>query len=390
MAYPTLAMLGILTMSSMAVFTVSVLAPVAAPEMGLDATLIGVWMAFAYLTAMFVGTFTGSLVERLGAIRVCQFTLLTAGGGLTAFAMATPAAALLSALLLGCAYGTFNPASAHVLAGLGSEKSRPFIFSVKQSGVPLGGMLAGSLVPLLTATLGWRTSVLVVASFSLLVVAAIQPLRARFDVSLRPSRLSFRTSVINPLRRTLGDPVLRRFAIVAFCFATGQITAAAFLVTYYVESLGYSLIVAGATFAFAQAGAVCGRLVFGAIAERFLSSTTVLAILGFVVSLVLVATAFMTPQWPPGMVIALGIALGASSMGWNGVLLARVAALAPLGRASEITGGLQFVMFGAVLLVPPLFGALVESAGGYSGPFMALALFGLTGAGLCLSIRFKS
>ncbi|MGI9334888.1 MAG: MFS transporter [Gammaproteobacteria bacterium] len=388
-AYPTLAMLGILTMSSMAVFTVSVLAPVAAPDLGLDATLIGAWMALAYLTAMFSGTVTGSLIDRLGAIRVCQLTLTAAGSGLAVFSMATPAAALLSAILLGGAYGTFNPASAHVLAGLGSAKSRPFIFSVKQSGVPVGGVFAGALVPWLALGLGWRGSALVVASLSLLFVAALQPLRAHFDASLRPSPVSLRATLINPVRRTLGDPVLRRFTLAAFCFASGQVTVGAFMVTYYVESLGYTLVAAGTAFAFLQAGAVGGRLVWGGVAERFLSSTTVLAILGLVVAFALVATAFMTTHWSASAVIALGIALGAGSMGWNGVLLARVAALAPLGRAGEITGGLQFVMFSAVVVVPPLFGAAVELAGGFTAPFVVLALFGVTGAGLCLSIRAR-
>ncbi len=48
----------------------------------------------------------------------------------------------LCALFLGIAYGPYNPASAHVLADITTDQSRPLVFSIKQLGVPIGGMFS--------------------------------------------------------------------------------------------------------------------------------------------------------------------------------------------------------------------------------------------------------
>ena len=121
-------MLAVLAMTSMAVFTVAVFAPEAAPEIGVAATHIGVFTALVYLFAMLSGVLTGSLVTRYGGIRVCQGAMLATAAGIAAMAMASPLAALLSAVLIGIGHGQLNPASGHILAGAASARWRPLIF----------------------------------------------------------------------------------------------------------------------------------------------------------------------------------------------------------------------------------------------------------------------
>ena len=66
-------------------------------------------------------------------------------------AVANPWVVALGALVVGIGYGAVTPASSNVLADRVPEGLRAFIFSLKQSGVPIGGALAGALVPLLMA-----------------------------------------------------------------------------------------------------------------------------------------------------------------------------------------------------------------------------------------------
>jgi MFS family permease len=382
MLWPVAAMLALLTMSSMSVFTASVLAPEVAPALGVDAHLIGVFTAIVYVVAMASGTVTGNLVRRHGAIRVCQATMVCNALGLALLAMETVPATLAAASALGLAYGPFNPASAHVLAGLATRRWRPFVFSVKQTGVPLGGALAGAVVPWLTLRHGWHEASLAVASGSLVVLALVQPLRARFDVDLRPARISLRSAVLVPVRLALAGRRSRRYTLGAFCLAGCQVSVGAFMVVYLTERFAMGIVQAGALFACLQVGAVVGRLAWGSVAGARASPARVLLVIATVEALCLTAAPWLSPAWPAAIIVGLATVLGATSFGWNGVLLAEVAGLAPPGRASEATGGMQFVMFAGVVIVPPLFGAGVSLTGGYTTPFLALAALAAVGGWL--------
>ena len=87
--FPMTAMLAVLTTSSMAVTVVAVLAPEAAPEIGVDATRIGSYTAIVYVFATLSGAVTGPMAERFGAIRVCQMTMGLAALAMLAFTQGT-------------------------------------------------------------------------------------------------------------------------------------------------------------------------------------------------------------------------------------------------------------------------------------------------------------
>ena len=389
--FPTLAMLAVLTIGSMAQFAVAVVAPEAAPDIGVDATYIGVFTTIVYVFAMLSGATTGAFVGRYGAIRVCQFTMLTAAAAMSVFTLATPVAAMVSAVLLGCAYGPFNPASAHVLAGVSTPQWRPLVFSIKQAGVPLGGMLAGLVVPLLAIRFRWEVGLLAVASVALVVMIMLQPSRRDFDADRKPGRLFASLSVLTPLRLVFGDRILRRFAITGFAYAGCQVSVGAFYVVYLVAALEMPLVKAGLMFAFLQFGAVFGRVFWGVVAERIVSTRTLLVCLGGLSAVCLGITAALTPAWPLAIVMVLGFVLGASSFGWVGIFLSEIAHLAPEGKASEATGGVQFVYFGGVVVVPPCFGAIINLTGSYTIAFLTIA--GLaTGAAIYLMqpVRFAN
>ena len=88
-----------------------VMAPVAAPLLGVSPAAIGYFVTTAYLGSM-IGTATaGGWVERFGPIRVSQVGMLLCGCGLALAASGTLAAVLAGALLIGLGYGPATPAS---------------------------------------------------------------------------------------------------------------------------------------------------------------------------------------------------------------------------------------------------------------------------------------
>jgi fucose permease len=371
--FPTLGMLAVLTIGSMANFTVAVVAPAAAPEIGVPATYIGMFTSIVYVLAMISGTLTGAFIHRYGSIRVCQFTMLMAATGMAAITLASPLMAIASALALGLAYGPFNPASAHVLIGVSTPRWRPLIFSAKQAGVPIGGALAGLTVPALVLLYGWQGATLTVGALALVVMAAVQPLRRTFDAQRKPGWPLTNASVLQPLRLVFTHPVLRRYLAVGFAYSGTQVSIGAFFVVYMAESVGMSLVEAGALFAFVQAGGILGRVLWALLVHRWLSTRALLAGLGLLTALGLLATASVTSEWPRPAIAALGFVLGTSSFGWVGIYLAEIASLAPESKVGEATGGTQFVSFGGVVIVPPCFGAIVNLTGSYVTAFVTIA-----------------
>ena len=140
-------------MVSMAVFTPPVLAPLAAPEIGLSPSAAGLSTALIYGAAAIAALVSGGFIARLGPMRTSQLCLLLVAIGISCMALAHPLAAAFGAVLIGLGYGPVTPSSSAILNERTPPHLRAFIFSVKQTGVPIGGGLAGALVPLLIV--GW-------------------------------------------------------------------------------------------------------------------------------------------------------------------------------------------------------------------------------------------
>jgi MFS family permease len=380
-------MLLVAAVASMAVFSVAVLAPEAAPAIGFDPAYIGGFNAVVYLFAMFIGTITGVFVERYGAIRVSQVALLAAGAGILLLALVSPFSALLSAICLGIAYGPLNPASANVLIKVGNPRWWPLIFSIKQTGIPLGGMLAGALTPWLAAVWGWQGAACIIAGLALLSLLLAQPLRRSIDADRKPGKTLADISVTKPLKMVFSERLLRGLTMVGFVYAGCQVSVGAFYVVYLVHDLDMALTRAGFLFAVLQLGGVCGRIIWGSLAGRWMAPNQLLAVLGLLTAICLVITTVITLSWPWWQLAILGFVLGASSFGWNGVFLSEVARLAPEGKAGEITGGVQFVMFGGVVVVPPCFSLIVTLSQSYTIAFNAVAFMAVLIAGYLLVFR---
>lgn len=378
--FPTMAMLAVLTVAAMSTHSVSVLAPEAAPEIGVPAAYIGAFVSITFTSAMLSGAVTGTFVGRFGAVRVCQISMLAAALGMSVLMLATVPAVVLCAILLGVAHGPFNPASAHILVKVATPEWRPLVFSIKQSGVPLGGVLAGALVPTLMIFIGWKGAVLVVGVLAIAVLVVLQPLRRRFDADRNPGQRLTSVSLMKPLRLVFSHRGLRPLALSAFTYAGCQLSAVGFFVVYLTDAVGMPLVRAGLVFALFQLAGGCGRVLLGAVSGRLVPARRILILLGMVIAFGLVMMALITRQWPLAFIMAVAVILGASSLGWNGVNLSEIAARAPEGQISEATGGVQFVMFAGIVVVPPLFGAVVNLMDDYTIAFLLLAALAITGS----------
>lgn len=371
---PLATTLGVQALASMALLTVPVVAPAAATEVGVPAAYVGLYIALAYGASMLSSLCCGDLIRKFGALRVSQGCLLLAAVSLCLAAGGTPMLLVLSALLMGAGYGPVTPASSHVLARTTPPHAMAMVFSLKQTGVPLGGALAGATVPPLVLVAGWRVALVAVGAACVLAALAAQSLRRQLDADREPQRRLGMGSVSGPLGVVLASPELRRLAFYSFLFSSVQMCLVTYLVTYLAADLGYTLVQAGLMLTAAQAGGVLARVGWGAVADRSGRPMAVLALLSIGMAAGALGTAAFSVAWPVWAIAAVCAVFGATAIGWNGVFLSEVARRAPQGKAVEATGGALFFTYFGVLVAPPAFGIAVEHGLGYPLAYALVAV----------------
>jgi len=371
---PLLATLFIQAMVAMALLTLPVMAPVAAKALEVSPALVGVYVAITYAGAMFASLTSGTTVSRLGPIRVSQLGLILCAIGLCLCAVPWLPAIGLGALLIGLGYGPITPASSQILARTTQTSQMALVFSIKQTGVPVGAMMAGAIVPSLMLGIDWQWSLVVVAMACIVSAALSQPLREALD-DLRQASLTFQMSTLTtPLRMVLGHRALSTMAACSFMFSMVQMSLTTYLVTYLHDDLAYGMVSAGLLLSVTQMGGIGGRIAWGLVADRWLGAQKTLALLAILMAISALATALLLPTLPLWGIWSVLLVFGASAIGWNGVYLAEVARQAPEGKASVATGGTLTFTFLGVVIGPPLFGALSSAFGTYRAGFLALVI----------------
>jgi len=367
-------MLAIQSFGTICSFAGAVVAVQAATDLGVRSTSIGIYTAVIYVTGMLSGLIAGSFLTRYGVIRTCQVALFMGvlGLGLVSALPFWPVA-IGAAVLVGIGTGPLNPAGSRILARHTPSQWQPFVFSVKQTGTPLGGMLAGLLLPPLMVFYDWRVAVVAISAIPLVTLFGLQLIRNELDDDRDPAfRVSF-TGFLTSLHLILTSKPLVILATAGYLYTFAQMSILSFIVIYLQEANSLSAEFAGGIFAIIHGSAIPARIVWGVIAGRFLSSWVLLGLLGVMMSGSILAMSLFIPTWPFWLTTSVAIMLGASTNGVLGLLMSEFARLAPEDKVGETVGGAQFFLFFGIVSGPPIFGAMVEFGGGYGNAFYLIA-----------------
>ena len=345
------------------------------PQLALPNVAIGVYVAIVYFAAMLSSQWGAALVRRWGPIRTSQCSLVLAAIGSMLTGSGDVRIATAGAVLLGLGYGPVTPASSDMLARTTPPERQALVFSIKQTGVPLGGLLAGVLVPPLLEGGGVSLALAAVSVLCLVALACAQPLRADLDAG-RDARASPPTMarLLQPVRMVLAHRTLRGIALCTLVLSAVQVSLSSYVVTSLTTDLGWNLWWAGVGSSLAHAAGVAGRIAWGWLADVSGRARGTLA--GLAIGMAVCGLLMVIPDasTAPGWVLALLLAYGACALGWNGVFLAMVAREVPHDSVAAATAGCLFFTFLGVVIGPPLFGGLATLAGSLSAAFAWLAL----------------
>jgi len=361
--------------ASAATIAPAVAAPALLVRLGVGPVALGLYIAALYITAMLSSQLGVALVKRWGPIRTSQVALVLSAAGVALLGVPHLAAALAGALLLGAGYGPVTPASSEILARTTPPERYAMVFSVKQTGVPVGGVVAGLVVPGLTESAGPAWALLAIAALCLVGAASGEWLRAALDrgrdaVAPLPSL----ARVLAPVKFVAAHPVLATLAACSLVFSAVQVCVTSYTVTFLTHDLRWSLVAAGSALAVAQVAGVVGRIVWGVVADRSGDARRVLLALAVAMALCGIGAAALAPSSAPAAVIALLAVYGATAIGWNGVFLGTIARVVPIADAAQATSGSLFFTYFGVVIGPPLFGLIASWRGGLGLAFALLAL----------------
>ena len=361
--------------SSAAVIGPTVAAPLLLQRLALGPAAVGVFVALVYLGAMAATQIGAFVVRRRGPIRASQLALLCSAAGLLLLAATWLPLAALGAVLVGLGYGPITPASSQMLARTTDPRHYAVVFSIKQTGVPLGGVIAGLIVPPLVALGGAVGALWGLAALCAAAAASALPLSRELDRERdRTARWPTPAQVLAPTRLVAGHAVLRAIALCTFVFSMVQVSLTSYMVSYLTADLRWTLTAAGAALAASQLAGVVGRIVWGFVADRWLGARRMLLALAAAMTACGLLMPWIGPATPGLAVVALMCAYGATAVGWNGVYLATVARVAPPGQAGTATAGTLFFTFFGVVIGPPIFGATGSAIGALGWAYALLAL----------------
>jgi sugar phosphate permease len=354
-------------------FAIPILGPLIMPDLGLSRAQLGAVTTVFFLIGAATSTSAGRWTDAVGGRRSLFATHLAAGA---AFVIAAAARSLLlllvAAAVAGLGAALANPATNRLILAGFPRGSRGAIVGLKQSGVQLGGLVAGVALPSLALLLGWQRALL---SWTVLAAATAAITVRIVAATLDPPGGPMGRGTTRPT----GGPTITVLCAFAALMGFGVASVNTYLPIYSVEVVGTSVTTAGLVVSTLAVLGIASRLGWGWRADRLARPIRVLPILsvGALVGTMLLLLAAEVGPWALWVGAAV---LGGTALGWNGVAMLVAMNAVPPEQAGWASGRvIRFFYFGLVISPVP-FGLLADRLSSYvvGWVFVALAFVGAT------------
>ena len=353
------------------------LAPFLQNDLNISRAEVGLISTAVSLTAAPSALFGGRAADRIGERQM----LILSGilGALAALAVVASSGfwtLIISCLGLGLGSGIQNPAGSAAIMRWFPQYQRGFAMGIRQTGVPIGGMLAAGVAPLLALHYGWRSAYLAGGFLSFIGVVLI--VVAYFDP---PRKSTIGAVATRSLRDLARDKRLLRLALIFGCQVFTQMAATTYFVLFLHEALNATVVVAGGLFVVVNVAAMVARIGWGLVSDRRFEGRR-RPVLGIIIALTVCSTlcaALLPSHTPLWLVSGLSVLFGISAFAWTGILGTLVIEIAGPESAGSAISLVQVLSTPATFFAPPLFGLLADVSGTYRVSWLVLTLIGVVG-----------
>lgn len=383
-------LLGVATVTQVSVaairFGVLALMPFIRQDLGLDRTQVGFVSAILNAGGAAAGIPAGKAVDRFGERVVIGYGAIASGLVILGVSLAHNFAALLLVLAAaGLLTTTSAPAGGRIVARWFSDAERATAMGIRQTGITIGGALAAVALPPIALLAGWRIALSVAGICAILVgIAALYLYKEPHD-----SRQHNDRGPHPSVKALFARNDMRAVLAYVFLFGAGQWCYLTYLTLYLTETIELSVVVAGTLLGVAQLCGTVGRIGWGVVSDRVFYGRRkpAMLVVGVVAILMTLAMTLMSPATPFAVIAVVVALLGLSLQGWNGLVHTLGAELAGARVAGVAVGMTNSIGFLGVMLLPPVFGAIVDWTDSYRPAW--LMVVGLLAVALGMLVYVK-
>jgi MFS family permease len=334
-------------------------------ELGVSAAVAGLAVSSFAFGKIFGSYAAGVAADRFGERRVIVSGAV-AVGALAACAAAAPDAVLFALLFVaGLASSTSTPAGGRLVLLAFPRDRHGLALSIRQCGIPAGGLVAAALLPWIAHLWSWRWSLVAAGAIT---IGTVLPLASS------PVERSYELEAHHGSESPARDRNIRLLTLWGCLVVTGQYTIVAFLALDLHHGAGLSLARASLLVSLANAFGIGGRVFWGTISDHALARGRKPLLLALNLAGLGAAVALLaTPRSAPiGVFVALAAFAGFALIGYQGLWVTLVAEMAGPRRVGAATGfAVTFVQV-AIALTPPLYGLVADLSGSYRSIWAAL------------------
>src|ERR1700730_4583129 len=255
----------------------------------------------------------------------------------------------------GAGYAAATPAGGRAILAW-FDRDRGLAMGIRQTGVSVGGLVGAIGFPIIAAYGGYRAAFV----FAALLVAVTSGVayvvyRQAAGDDAGPASLA---GALRGMRTLAQDPRLIPVTLTCMLLSSTQFIMNAFVTITAVTEVHTTAHVAGGALAVAFVTAICGRLGWGFLSDRYLDGDRIVP-LAVICVLVAIGAAILA-LLGRGAVASLFVAsalLGLSASGWNGLMAAALSEVGGVERAASALGLGLTAMFAASAGAPSAFGA---------------------------------
>jgi sugar phosphate permease len=272
--------------------------------------------------------------------------------------------------VIGFATGSAVPAGIRAVIGWFPRQERGLAMGVRQMGIPLGGSIAAMTLPPLAILFGWRVAFIFTGAVAVGIgIAAL----ALYEEP--PANLPQGGPAASGIQDLLKRKEIWAVMLFSFIFGGAQWCYLTYLELYLIEILSYSITLASSLLALGQLSGAAGRILWGFLSDRFFGGrrTPVLLLIGSLAVVMTLWTSTFSPQHSLGLVAGVVTLLGLTLQGWNGLAHTLISELAGTRVAGLATGLNNSFGFIGVIVLPPLYGLLVDQTHSYRLAWIVLA-----------------
>jgi len=132
------------------------IAPVVAAEYGIDPSLVGYHISVVSIGLIVSLVLFANLSRRLGSARTAQIGQCLVAAGMLCAVLPSVGFLLPGSLVIGLGFGLLAPPASVLMMRFSPPARRNLVFSIQQTSVPLGGVIAALASPAIAVNFGWR------------------------------------------------------------------------------------------------------------------------------------------------------------------------------------------------------------------------------------------